>query len=288
MSWSANWRGWWTYWSADKPDAALHYDLRGGTTMTSWLKTPLANMGWWDGVDPEDPDGIESANEALFDLVADGAGIEEGDRVLDAGAGFGTNAIRIAERHGVRVTGVNVSKVQTDIAIRLIHEAGHEDQIELLVADATQLPLPSETVDRVVSVEAAFHFDDRALFFSEALRVLVPGGRLSLVDLVPLPPTGPVARAAAKLLSRSLAIPTGNFYTIDEYTRLVEQSGFIDVSAESIHDRTYRPFRHWVWKTVFRQMRGKHPAFAIPSMVYLFYPVDYVRLTASKPPTEVT
>jgi cyclopropane fatty-acyl-phospholipid synthase-like methyltransferase len=288
MSRSSTWRGWWRYWSASKPDPALHYDLRGDTTMTSWLRTPLANMGLWDDVDPSDPDGIENANKALFDMVAADARIEHGDRVLDAGAGFGVNAIRIADRHDVRVTGVNVSKVQTDIAIRLIHEAGHEDQIELLVADATQLPIPDETVDRVVSVEAAFHFDDRSVFFAEALRVLVPGGRLSLVDLVPLPPRGPVGRAAARLMARSLAIPAGNFYSIDDYARLVEQSGFIDVTSESIHDQTYRPFRRWVWKTVFRQMRGKHPAFALPSMVYLFYPVDYIRLTASKPPVSAT
>ncbi len=281
---SETWRGWLRYWRAPESDAALHYDLRGERTMSAWIDTPLANMGFWEGLDPADPGAIEHANSALFDLVADEAQVAPGDRVLDVGAGFAVNAIRMADRRGARVTGVNVSGVQTDIGIRLVHEAGMEDEIELVVGDATSLPIPDGTIDRVVSVEAAFHFSSRDRFFAEAFRVLRPGGTLALVDLVPLPPAGPVQRAAARLLSRALAIPAANFYGIDEYMSRVAGAGFEDVRAQSIIDHTYTPFRRWIGRTITRQMRGKHPLFALPSMVYLAYPVDYIRLSATRPP----
>ncbi len=277
------WQGWLRYWRMAEPSAALHYDLRGARTMTAWLDTPLANMGFWEGLDPRDPHAIELANQALFDLVANEAEIEPGDRVVDAGAGFAVNAIRLADRHGAEVTGVNVSGVQTDIGIRLIHQAGMDDRIELIVGDAIDLPIPANTVDRVVSVEAAFHFSSREAFFGEAFRVLRPGGTMALVDLVPLPPVGAVQRGAARLLSRALAIPTSNFYGIDEYIARVVGAGFRDVRAESIFEHTYAPFRRWIGRTITRQMRGKHPLFAVPSMVYLAYPVDYIRLRAVKP-----
>jgi cyclopropane fatty-acyl-phospholipid synthase-like methyltransferase len=278
-----SWRGWIRYWRMTEPSAELHYDLRGPRTMTAWIETPLANMGFWQGLDTGDPDAIEAANHALFDMVAGEAGIESGDRVLDAGAGFAVNAIRLADRHRARVTGVNVSTVQTDIGIRLVHQAGMEDQIELIVGDATRLPIPDGTIDRVVSIEAAFHFSSREEFFAEAFRVLRPGGTIALVDLVPLPPTGAVQRRAARLLSRALAIPSSNFYGVDEYIARVVAAGFRDVRAESIVEQTYTPFRRWIGRTIARQMRGKHPMFAVPSMVYLAYPIDYIRLRATKP-----
>jgi cyclopropane fatty-acyl-phospholipid synthase-like methyltransferase len=280
------WRAWIEYWRLPEPDVALQYDLRGATTNTWWLDTPTVNMGFWGEADPSDPDAIEAANRALFDLVAGDASIEPGNTVLDAGSGFAVNAMQIASRHGARVVGLNVSKVQTDIGLRLVHDAGLEDQIELVIGDATAIPLPSETIDRVVSVEAAFHFSTREAFFEEAYRVLRPGGRLALVDMLPLAPGNRRQRVLAKMLARALVVPESNFYGIEDYVERVKAAGFVDIRAESIFDSTYQPFRRWLRRTILRQSKGKHPLFSLPATVYLVYPMDYVRLTATRPPAE--
>jgi SAM-dependent methyltransferase len=49
------------------------------------------------------------------------------------------------------------------------------------------MPLPSNSVDKVVALECAFHFKTRERFFAEAFRVLRPGGRLVTADIIPMP-----------------------------------------------------------------------------------------------------
>jgi len=52
-----------------------------------------------------------------------------------------------------------------------------------VAADAARLPFAGETVDGIISVEAAFHFRSRKAFFEECYRVLRPGGVLSMSDI---------------------------------------------------------------------------------------------------------
>jgi cyclopropane fatty-acyl-phospholipid synthase-like methyltransferase len=260
------------------------YDLLGRGAIVTDGDVPVVNMGLWDGLDPRRHDDIEQANFAMFDLVASGAGLAPHHQVLDAGCGFGTNALRLVRQFDVaKVTGANVSEVQLGIARAAAREAGVAHRTEFLLADVTALPFAPASFDAVVSVEAAFHFDTRERFFAEALRVLKPGGRLSVVDLLPLPPRNPVERAMLDTVRRTLAVPAANVYGIEAYLDRVRAAGFVVEQADSIVKRVFNPFRTWMLRSGVRRVHRYDLAFILPAGPYLLYPFEYARIVARKP-----
>ncbi len=271
---------------ASDNDAGKKYDLWGqkGPFPTNG-DCPVVNMGYWNEIRVGDDHDLERASNALFELVARHADFSAADRlVLDVGCGFGTMAILCAERFPLRrVVGVNVSGVQVAVGRRLVAKAELEDRVELLEASATELPFADASIDKIVSVEAAFHFPTREQFFSEAARVLKPGGVLSMVDLNAPPPEGLLQRLLLKTLRHALQVPAANIYPAPEYLRRVEGVGLELLETESLYSLTFPPFRRWVLRNVLRILPHTNLFFALASGGYFFYPWDYLRIKARKP-----
>ncbi len=271
---------------ASDSNAGRNYDLWGHKgPFPSSGGHPVVNMGYWNEISVGEDHDLERASNALFELVARNADFTAADRlVLDVGCGFGTMAIVCAERFGLpRVVGVNVSGAQLAVGRRLIAEAKLEDRVELLEAGATKLPFADASVDKIVSVEAAFHFPTRERFFSEAARVLKPGGIMSMVDLCAPPPESFLQSLSLKMLRHALQIPADNIYTVPEYLRRLEGAGLELLETESLYPLTFPPFRRWVLRNVLRMLPHTNVFFALASGGYFFYPWDYVRLKARKP-----
>ncbi|MFN2428062.1 MAG: methyltransferase domain-containing protein [Candidatus Binatia bacterium] len=129
-----------------------------------------------DGADPRDHHtGVKCMTQHLVAPAA----ISAGDFVLDAGCGVGGASLDIARTTGAHVLGVTISKLQVDLASERARVAGLGDFARFELADcSTHLPLGDASVDVVVTIEAACHFDDKPNFLRECRRVLKPGGRL--------------------------------------------------------------------------------------------------------------
>ena len=106
------------------------------------------------------------------------AGLDASHAVLDMGCGPGA-AVRAAARSVSRAVGIDRSQAMIEIAKR---RSQRFENASFSVGGAEQIPFPSETFDRVWSINAFHHWEDQAQGLVECLRVLKPGGRLLIAE----------------------------------------------------------------------------------------------------------
>jgi sarcosine/dimethylglycine N-methyltransferase len=124
------------------------------------------------------------ATVALIDLLGPGAD----DRVLDAGSGIGGTARLLARERGCAVTALDLTAEYCDAARWLNDATGLTGRIEVVEGDVTALPFADGSFDIVLSQHVQMNVADKRGLYGEAARVLVPGGRLGIWDIV----AGPV------------------------------------------------------------------------------------------------
>lgn len=127
-------------------------------------------------------DALNTSNELIkaeIDSVA-----PQNARIADLGCGVGASLFYIYPRlqNPAPALGLTLSPVQARLAGESAGQLGLQDQIRFAEGDFTSVPLPSDSLDAVYSVEAVCHAVDPEKYFKEAGRLLRKGGKLILVD----------------------------------------------------------------------------------------------------------
>jgi sterol 24-C-methyltransferase len=119
--------------------------------------------------------GLKQAVRLMSEEVGKELNLPAGAKILDAGCGEGPVAFHLAERYGHEVTGIDVLKVNIDIANNKKQALGLKNP-EFMVADFSDTGLPSNHFDGVVILEALVHSPDYKKTLKEVYRILKPGG----------------------------------------------------------------------------------------------------------------
>ena len=153
--------------------------------------------------------------------------IELGETVLDHACGAGTDLLLAAHKVGPsgRVIGVDITHGMRVVAERAIHQAGLEARAQIRAGSYDDLPVASDSVDVVISNGVVNLAPDKARVFREVLRVLRPGGRLHLADVVVSRELKLETRERPELWAACIAgaLPQS------EVVELAREVGFIDV-----------------------------------------------------------
>ncbi len=124
------------------------------------------------------------AQERTKLTLARAAGLAAGQRLFEAACGTGATARFYVERFGISVLATNIAEIQLQEARDLTVEAGMDDRIAFALADYHHLPVGDGLFDAWLCQEALLYASDRRQVLTEACRVVRPGGRVVLTDLL--------------------------------------------------------------------------------------------------------
>lgn len=198
---------------AEKPHGTYHFEM--GRQLAQRLGYPVELL------DASPAEAVESfAGVGYFFDLAD---LQPGEHVLDLGSGSGTDSFIAAHLTGPsgRVVGVDFTQEQLDKARHLASSAGLEDRVEFWQRRIEHLPAPDTAYDCVISNGVINLSADKSGVFTEAARVLRPGGRLAIADIVSERPLTDAIVCNADLWASCI----GGAAPEDDYRALIEASG---------------------------------------------------------------
>ncbi|MFC7213526.1 methyltransferase domain-containing protein [Saliphagus sp. GCM10025334] len=211
---------------AEEPSEEYHFEM--GRGLAERLGYPASDL---DQIPAQALESFAGVGYH-FDLAA----LEEGDDVLDLGSGSGTDAFVAALHVGESgsVTGLDMTDQQLSKARQLRDEVGM-DNVFFEKGYIEDVPFDDGTFDVVLSNGVINLSAEKQRVFTEANRVLKPGGRLAISDII-----------SEKLMPKSIknnedlwAACIGGAEQVDRYTELIEQTGF---EVREVRDNTQYEF----------------------------------------------
>jgi ubiquinone/menaquinone biosynthesis C-methylase UbiE len=160
------------------------------------------------------------------------AELREGDAVLDLGSGGGIDVLLSARRVGAtgRAYGLDMTDEMLELARRNQRQAGVEN-VEFLKGTIEAIPLPDGSVDVIISNCVINLSADKPRVFQEAARVLRPGGRFAVTDIVADPDMDEETRLDIAQWTGCIA----GALTEDDFRRHLEDAGLEQVEIRQTH-----------------------------------------------------
>lgn len=149
-----------------------------------------------DGKDIErlSPSDLSGADEfhlgwrAATEALASQLGLSAGMHVLDVGSGLGGPARHFAQSYGCRVSGIDLTPDYVETANALTRRCGLADRVTFQQASALAMPFTAGTFDAATLIHVGMNIDDKTRLFGEMRRVLKPGARACVYDVMQVQP----------------------------------------------------------------------------------------------------
>jgi cyclopropane-fatty-acyl-phospholipid synthase len=205
---------------------------------------------------------LDDAQRDKHELICRKLRLQQGERLLDVGCGWGSMAIHAAKTRRIRVVGVTLSEPQADLAAKRAAEAGVADLVEIRVQD--ERDVSDGPFDAISSVGMFEHVGTGRLaeYFTHLHAMLRPQGRL-LNHGISSPPTvlagsrdparsrfirkgNRKSRFARKSFIDSFVFPDGELHEVGRVTSCMQESGFEVRDVESLREHYALTLRNWV------------------------------------------
>jgi SAM-dependent methyltransferase len=177
------------------------------------------------------PDGAVRASLGCGNPVAV-ADLRPGETVLDLGSGSGIDVLLSARRVGPtgKAYGLDMTDEMLDLARANARQAGAQN-VEFLRGQIEAIPLPGQAVDVIISNCVINLSGDRPAVFAESFRVLRPGGRLGISDVLADDHLSPAQRTER---GRQVGCIAGT-PTFAEYRDGLSRAGFTGITITPTH-----------------------------------------------------
>ena len=184
---------------------------------------------------------LEEAQEEKLEMVARKLALQEGERVLDVGCGWGSFPLWAATRHGASVVGITLSPPQAERARQRAEAAGVADCVEIRVMDYRDLA--GERFDAISSIGMVEHVGEAQIdVYAQTLaRLLEPGGRLLNHGIARLRHTDPEAGP----FSERYVFPDAEPLHLSRVLLALERAGFVTRHVEEFGADYAETLRHW-------------------------------------------
>jgi cyclopropane-fatty-acyl-phospholipid synthase len=187
-------------------------------------------------------ESLEDAQRRKLELVCTKLALQEGDRVLDVGCGWGSFPVHAATEHGARVVGITLSEPQARRARERAAAAGVADRVEIRVADYRELR--GERFDAIASIGMVEHVGARNIdtYARQLAGLLEPGGRLLNHGIARLRH----GEAEAGGFSERYVFPDAAPLHLSRVQFALEAAGLEVQHVEGLREHYARTLTHWL------------------------------------------
>lgn len=163
------------------------------------------------------------------------AGIQPGQRVLDAGCGVCGPSIDIAQHiEEVKIDAITLSPAQANTARELVEQAGLTERIQVHIGDFHSLPFTEEIFDIVLFLESTGYSYNHHRLFAEVYRVLRPGGSLYIKE--PFRKESSLSKLEQQQLAESNKVYVYKAARMSELVEAISAVGFQNITCRDLSE----------------------------------------------------
>ena len=208
-------------------------------------------------------------------------------RILDVGCGYGCQDIfwikNIDNSYDAKIYAIDISEKQIEHAIKVQNE-NHISNKRLSYNVGNALTIRDQfkfKFDTILSLESAFHYSDRPLFFNNVYHLLKDDGIFVITDII-LNDNSPsmMSRIFMKLAVDFFNIPDKNLIRLDDWKQSLTDNGLECIELHDITDKTFNPYYTYFFSHYFKNSQ----LLAMISTLYMNYiqPFTYVVAVCKK------
>ncbi len=201
-------------------------------------------------------DDLDTAQERKLDYICRKLRLQQGERLLDIGCGWGGLVIYAAQHYGVEAYGITLSQPQAELAQERIRQAGLTDRCRVEARDYRDVNA-EHLYAKIVSVGMFEHVGEALLstYFQQAWRLLQPGGVFLNHGIAS---TAAHPAQLESTFNQRYVFPDGELVPINTTLRAAEISGFEVRDVESLREHYALTLRRWVARLEAHAAEARH------------------------------